>query len=87
MYPTKPTRQPGNARALSERVERLTGDRGKDDAGAAVTREVAASLGNITIRSKLVTAAPTAADHNALVADIHAIAAILNAMGAKLTGL
>lgn len=88
-YPTrndvKPTPQ---ARARAERVDALAGTR-NDTAPdkQAVTRGDMASLGAVRLTSAKVTASPTAADHNALVDDVRAIAAALNAMGAKFTGL
>lgn len=86
-YPKTSTRGAANTGARDERLDRLLGQRGKDQSGAAVTRENAASLGNVAIGSKLVSTAPTADEHNALVRDVHALAAALNAMGAKFTGL
>lgn len=86
-YPINPMRPRGNSANQSERVDVLTGQRGKDDTGAAVKRGDAASLGAITLQSGTVTAAPTAAQHNALVADVRALASILNAMGATINGL
>lgn len=89
MYPSKPLpRESRKDRALKERAESLTGTRsGVGDEKRAVTQEEAAQLGIVTLRAAYVTAAPTAAQHNALVDDIRAIAATLNAMGAKFTGL
>ena len=86
-YPKTGARARGNAGAQSERIDRLLGQRGTDTSGAAVTFEDAAALGSIALQSAIVSAAPTAAEHNALVADVRALAAILNTMGAKLTGL
>lgn len=86
-YPKTGARGRGNAGAQSERLDRLLGQRGENNDGEAITRGAAASQGFVAIQSKLVSAAPTAAEHNALVADVRALAAILNAMGAKLTGL
>lgn len=77
----KPTPQ---QRGAAERSEALTGSRG---AGAvdkkAITREDAAAKGTQLLRSVHVSAAPTAAQHNALVDDIRAIASVLSAMGAR----
>lgn len=84
-YPTNSRRGAADTGARAERVGRLLGEHDKNS--AAVTQGMAANLGNIAIQSKLVTAAPTADQHNALVRDIHALAAVLNAMGAKFTGL
>ena len=87
-YPTrtdvKPTPQ---QRAQNERAQALTGSGGNQPEKKAVTRADVASLGTIKLLSAHVSAAPTAADHNALVDDVRAIAAVLNAMGAKFSGL
>jgi hypothetical protein len=88
-YPTrtdvKPTPQ---ARARAERVDALAGAR--NDASPdkqAVTRGDMAAQGAVRLLSTKVTTAPTVAEHNALVDDVRALAAALNAMGAKFTGL
>lgn len=88
-YPTRrsPRLQPGVA-VQAERVSALLGERnrtGEDQ--AAVTRDAMASLGNIALKAKAVSAAPTAAEFNALLDDVRALAAVLNANGAKFTGL
>lgn len=86
-YPTrndiKPTPQ---QRAQNERAQALTGSSGNLPGKKAVTRDDVASLGSVKLRSAHISAAPTAADHNALVDDVRAIAAALNAMGARFTG-
>lgn len=84
MYPSKGTRLPGPVNARPERLDELAGERGDD---RAVMQSDTAELGTIAILSRRVTAAPTAAEHNALVEDLHAIASMLNRMGAKFTGL
>ncbi len=88
-YPTKAprTRAPANASATVERVKALTGEQASNPQGAALTIEDAAALGAIPIESRLVGAAPTQAEHNALVRDVRAIAAVLNRLGARFTGL
>jgi hypothetical protein len=81
----KPTPQ---ARARAERVDALAGAR-TDTAPEkqAVTRGDMAAQGAVRLMSAKVSAPPTAAEHNALVDDVRALAAALNAMGAKFTGL
>lgn len=87
-YPANTTARPGpRARGKEERAEALTGDRPGAPGKMAITREDAAKLGAIKLRAAKVTAAPTAADFNALVDDIRTVAAILNGMGANLTWL
>lgn len=88
-YPTrtdiKPTPQ---ARARAERADALAGSRSNAAPDKqAVTRADMASLGAVELTSAKVTTTPTAAQHNALVDDVRALAAALNAMGAKFTGL
>lgn len=88
-YPDKRARraQP-NVSNQGERVGALLGERGRSaEDRAAVTRDAMASLGLIALKAKTVTAAPTAADFNALLDDVRALAAVLNANGAKFTGL
>lgn len=88
-YPTKTgAKAAPNRIAQDERLGALLGDRGKDDPGLkGLTRADAAALGTIALQAKAVTAAPTAAEHNALVADVRAIAAVLVRLGARFTGL
>lgn len=88
-YPDRSQRRPGPAiGAQDERVQGLLGERGKDNVGLkALTRADMAALGEVAILSSHVTAAPTMAQHNALVDDVHALAALLNKMGARFTGL
>lgn len=75
-------------RGQDERAAALVGDRGRgaEDLKALV-RGDAAAAGLIALQATTVSAAPTAAEHNALVADIRAVAAVLNRLGAKFTGL
>lgn len=88
MYPDKPTpRTSPKDRNQRQRAEELTGTRAGVPEKKAVTREDAAALGQVELLSAMVTAAPTVAQHNALVADIRQIANALNRMGAKFTGL
>lgn len=78
------------ARVLAERTEALTGTRNSNpasEAKVAVTKDNAAQMGAIALRSTRVTAAPTMDQHNALVEDLRQIAAVLNAIGAKFSGL
>lgn len=72
--------------ALGERAKSLAGLNGTPEK-VAITRGDAASLGAVALKSVKVIAAPTAAQHNALVDDIRAIATALNAMGANFTGI
>ncbi len=84
-YPTAIPRVPGpKERGTDQRLESLAGR--NEPAKRAVTREDASGLGLVRLTSSIVSAAPSAAEHNALVADIHALAAVLNLMGAKFTG-
>lgn len=84
-YPVNPRIKP-RIDVREQRVQDLVGDRNNPD-GQAVTIAMAAALGQVAFKAKKVTAAPTAAEFNALVDDIAAIAATLNAMGARFTGL
>lgn len=87
-YPVNPRLKPSpRQRGQNERAEALTGSR--SDAAPekkAVTFEAAAEMGQLKLLSSRATAAPTMEQHNALVEDIHALAAVLNRMGAKITG-
>lgn len=85
-YPTNTARKPSAAaQSQDERLGGLLGDRGRADPNLrALTRGDAAGAGAITLQATTVTAAPTAAEHNALVADIRALATVLNALGAKI---
>lgn len=87
-YPTrndiKPTPQ---QREQSNRSQSLTGLQGADSEKKAITREDAANFGAVRLLSARISAAPSAAEHNALVDDVRALALVLNAMGAKFTGL
>lgn len=81
----KPTPQ---ARARAERVDALAGSRsGASPEKQAITRADMGAQGAVRLMSAKVSATPTAAEHNALVDDVRALAAALNAMGAKFTGL
>ncbi len=88
-YPTRTGSQPApNRVAQDERAAALVGDRGRRAAELkAVTLGDAAGAGVIELQAKSVTATPTAAEHNALVADIRALAGLLSRMGAKIAGL
>lgn len=85
MYPKNP-RPVTRAVADNTKVMTLTGEAGTP-AQAAITGEDAAALGTIALKSARVSAAPTMDQHNALVADVRALAAVLNRMGARFTGL
>jgi hypothetical protein len=85
--PRTDSRASPRQRGQQERAEALTGDRAGAENRKAITRDDAARLGAVKLQSALVSAAPTAADHNALVNDIRALAAVLNGMGANFTGL
>lgn len=74
-----------SAAAEQEKIQSLLGERGAKPGLQAVKRDDLAALGTIIIKSVHLTAAPTAADFNNLVDDMKAIAAVLNAAGAKLT--
>jgi len=86
-YPGSSRQRPSGAnRATAERLEALVGERRNNTPEQrAVIREDAAGLGTIALKSTTVSAAPTAAEHNALVEDVRALAAVLNAVGAKIT--
>lgn len=93
-YPTSKTgapqqrspRQRQDASAQAERVQDLLGERNNPE-GRAVTVAMAAALGQVALKAKKLTAAPSAADYNNLVDDLTAIAATLNQMGARFTGV
>lgn len=75
-----------SAAAEQEKIQSLLGERAGAKPGLqAVKRDDLAALGTIIIKSVHLTAAPTAADFNNLVDDMKAIAAVLNAAGARLT--
>lgn len=84
MYPSKGSRVPGPVNVRAERLDQLAGERGDV---RAVTTDDAAAMGLTALKSALVTAAPTAAQHNALVEDVRMLAAMLNRIGATITGL
>ncbi len=88
-YPKRtpiPRPQP-NIAAQAEQVQALTGALGAGAGKEAITREVCASLGPVTINATFVAGVPTRDEHNALVKDMKAIAALLNALGANFSGL
>lgn len=88
-YPTVGRKRASPSLASQEeRLGALVGDRGPNAQDRkAVTRDVLAGMGNITLKAVRVTAAPTAAEYNNLLEDVRTVAAVLNAMGAKFTGL
>ena len=63
---------------MRETIEKLSGERGDSlKSNSAIRRMELRALASMQMRSKQVTAAPTAADYNALQADV---AAIYNAL-------
>lgn len=76
-----------NISAQTEQVQALTGALGASAGKEAVVRENLSAHGLIAVRSRLAAAAPTQAEFNALVEDVHAIAVLLNQLGAGFTGL
>lgn len=87
-YPTRTGMRPlPQANSQDEKAKLLTGMNGTDPDKLAVTRGDVGKLGLIALKSTHVSSAPTAADHNALVDDVRAIAALLTQMGATFTGL
>lgn len=74
------------ARVLAERAEALAGNRPQAPDQRAVTVADVAAQGTLKLLSAKASAAPTMEQHNALVEDVHALAAILTRMGAKITG-
>lgn len=71
---------------IREKVEKLTGERGDElKSLSAVRRSELRALASLKLRSSQVTSAPTAADFNALQADVasifDALARISNALG------
>lgn len=87
-YPESSKRREPRSAVQSQQLEALVGERGRggEDRKAA-THDELASLGAITIQSVQISAAPTAADYNKIVADITALAAVLNKAGARFNGL
>lgn len=81
------TRATPQQKGQLERAESLTGFGGAVPEKKAVTREDAGALGAVKLKAAHVTAAPTAADFNALVDDVRALAMLLNKLGANFTGL
>lgn len=90
-YPNRTDAKPSpQQRGKQERAEALTGSRsGASQEKRAVTREDTAAQGVVKLLSTRLTASDsvTIDSHNAVVDDIRAIAAALNAIGAKFTGL
>ena len=88
-YPQPKGPRPGPSRvAQDERAAALVGDRGRQaEDMKAVLRGDAAGAGLIKLQATHVSAAPTAAEYNALLSDVRAIAAVLARMGANITGL
>jgi hypothetical protein len=90
-YPDRTDAKPSpQQRGKQERAEALTGSRSSaSQERRAITREDTAAQGIVKLLSSrlLPSASVTVDDHNAVVDDIRAIAAVLNAMGAKFTGL
>ena len=63
---------------MRETVEKLSGERGDSlKSNSAIRRAELRALASMSMRSKQVTAAPTAAEYNALQADV---AAVYNAL-------
>jgi hypothetical protein len=86
-YPTQTRARPTpQQRGQQERAEVLTGTRSTPDK-KAITREDAGAFGAVKLKAAHVSASPTAADFNALVDDMRALAAVLNTLGARFTGL
>lgn len=73
-------------RVLTERAETLAGNRPQAPERKAITAQDVGAQGALKLLSAKVTAAPTMEQHNALVEDVHALAALLNRIGAKITG-
>ena len=86
MYPirTGPKPPPQDV-SVQDASRRLTGQEGESNPGAAVTRGAVGALGIVKLQSSTVTGSPSAADHNALIADIRLLANILNGLGANIT--
>lgn len=86
-YPTRKStaRVQPNIAAQTEKIQALTGALGAQAGKEAVTREMLASFGTVAMRSISAAAAPTQAEYNALVEDVHAIANLLNQLGANFT--
>lgn len=71
----------GDPRQLREKIESLTGGRGGDPAvRAKVLQAMFASMPADPLSREATTLAPTKAEHDALVADVHSIFAAVNAM-------
>lgn len=91
-YPTnKPPLDPPNKKRQAEALQGLVDDRGTStgdtrDDQRAVTRGNLAAHGTIALTSAYAAGAnPTAAEHNALVEDVRALAGLLRALGAGIT--
>lgn len=87
-YPTASRRKPTpSAQRQSEALQALVDERGSSTGDArtdqrAVTRSAVAGQGTVELQAVLLSAAPSAADFNKLVADQRALAALLNKLGA-----
>lgn len=88
-YPTgkRPPRLQPNISKQTEDVQALTGALGAKAGKEAVTSGKFASMGPINIKSRFASAAPTQAEYNALVQDVHSLALLLNQLGANFTGM
>lgn len=65
---------------LKEKLEVLTGERGGAERQALRRAELARLLELPDVTSATVSASPSAAEHNALVADVHALSRALRAI-------
>jgi hypothetical protein len=70
----------GDPKRLREKLEQLTGERGKDGAAKKAQLEALTTLPAEPKSREAAGAAPTKDEHDALVADVHAIFAAVNAM-------
>lgn len=87
-YPDNSKRREPRSAVQAQQLEALIGERGRNGEDLkAATHDEFASLGAITIQATQITGAPTASDYNKLVADIAALAAVLNKAGARFNGL
>lgn len=84
-YPTRTgSKQTPKERGIAENLESLAGFQNNGAVERkAVTRQDASSMGVQVLRAARITSAPTADQYNALVDDMHALVAVLTAMGAK----
>jgi hypothetical protein len=88
-YPkrTPVARPQPNIAAQAEQVQALTGALGASAGKEAITRENVGALGQVKIKSRYASAAPTQAEYNALVDDMKSIASLLNSLGADFSNL